>query len=546
MKKFFNIRLLLLEIVILAAILRFAVINNVPPSASLDEASIGWNAYSILNTGKDEYGYNFPILLRAYDDFRPALYVYSVIPFVKVFGLNALSVRLPSVILSILTVFATYFLVSEMFKDQKILNSKYLGLLTAFLLAVSPWHVYISRLGHEANFGLSFFIFAILFFLKRRIYLAVLFISLSFVSYQSEKIFIPVVIFGIFLIFKNELFKLKKRLLIPLILSLVLLIPFIKISLSPDALLRYKATNVFDANQSRFINQSLLLQKAKERKDLIGEIIYNRRILSLEIISEGYLSHFNPVWLFTNSTNEKFKAPELGLLYFWTLPFILVGFYILISKKFDSKIKKLIFLWFLAAPLSAAITTENPHALRALTFLPTWEIFASIGIIYWFRVLKNNLKKPYLTLITFLILFSIGSLYEQYFRVFPKAQSSSFQYALSKTIPYALKNQESYKKVVFTNNGNLYQSYMFFLFYSKYDPRLYLREGGTISGGYDAVHKFGKYEFRSINIGEEKKGNLYIGNYSELNLKGVLAQQVKTLKVVSNLDGEKAIKIVTK
>ena len=160
----FRIKIIVALVILIAVFLRLHNLSSVPPSASLDEASIGWNAYSILKTGGDEYGTKFPMLLRAYDDWRPALYVYLVIPFVKLVGLNVLAVRLPSFILSITTVLATYFLVHELTRISKIrINANMLGLLSAFLLAISPWHIYISRLGHEANAGLAFIIFAILF-----------------------------------------------------------------------------------------------------------------------------------------------------------------------------------------------------------------------------------------------------------------------------------------------------------------------------------------------------------------------------------------------
>lgn len=534
-------------ILVLASFLRLYLLSSIPPSASLDEVSIGWNAYSILQTGKDEYGYSFPPLLRAYDDYRPALYVYLVAPFVKLFGLNVLSVRLPSIIFSILTVLATYFLIKEIFKRQKILNTQYLALLTSFLFAISPWHIYMSRLGHEVNIGLSFFIFAILFFLKNRIFLSSFFFVLSFISYQSEKIFIPVILIGLFIIFKDEILSLKKKVAIAAILSLIVLTPFLKATFSPEALLRFKGTNIFETNKSRFIEQSYLLQKAHEEGDFIGKVIYNRRFLSLEIVSEAYLSHFNPVWLFTNASGDRHKVPSIGLLYLWTLPFILVGIYILLSRGFDSKMKLLLFLWFLSAPLSASITTDSPHALRSLTFLPTWEIFASIGIIFFYTLIKKkNIERFMFLLFAFIVFISLSFFFKQYFDVFPKTQSESFQYALSKTIPYVIENEKYYRKVVFGNNENLYQSYMFFLFYTKYDPKAYQKEGGTESGGFLGTHKFGKYEFRPINIGVEKKGNLYIGNFAELDLKGITAKQVKTLKIISNLDGERAIKIVTK
>ena len=111
---------ILLGIVLISSFLRLYHLQSVPPQPTVDEVSIGWNAYSILKTGADEYGNKFPVLLRAYDDWRPALYTYMVVPFVSIFGLDVFAVRLPSVILSILTIFAVYFLVKELFKESKL------------------------------------------------------------------------------------------------------------------------------------------------------------------------------------------------------------------------------------------------------------------------------------------------------------------------------------------------------------------------------------------------------------------------------------------
>ena len=552
MIKLNKIILILSGILILAFFLRFYQLSSVPPSASLDEASIGWNAYSILQTGKDEYGNTFPILLRAYDDWRPALYVYFVMPFIKLFGLNVLSVRLPSVIFSVLTIAATYFLVKELFKVKPrefpdFFNGNNLGLGTAFLLAISPWHIYISRLGHEVNLGLSFLVFAVLFFLKRKIYLSTAFFILSLISYQTEKVFIPVLLLGMFFIFKSEILKIKEKIAFTVLISLLILIPFVKASLSQEALIRFSGTNVFNANEHRFIEQSLLLKKATSENDLIGRIIYNRRILSLQIFSEGYLSHFDPVWLFTNALGDRHKVPGIGLLYVWELPFILLGMYILIRNKFDIKTKSLLFLWFLASPIAASLATDSPQALRTLVILPTWQIFSSLGLVYLFALFKNDkLKKSMWILAVFVIFMSLSFFIRQYFYVFPKTQSDSFQYALSKAIPYVFQNQDKYQKVIFANNVNLSQSYMFFLFYTKYDPSLYRSQGGTVSGGYEAVHKFGKYEFRAIDIEKEQAGNLYVGNYAQFYLKDKLVDQAKTLINVKNLNGDNTIKIVTK
>ena len=101
-------RWILIAILAVGFFFRIYRIDSVPPSASLDEVSLGYNAYSIMRTGADEYGTKFPILLRAYDDWRPALYAYLIIPLLPMFDLSVVSVRLPSVLLGVIALFLVY------------------------------------------------------------------------------------------------------------------------------------------------------------------------------------------------------------------------------------------------------------------------------------------------------------------------------------------------------------------------------------------------------------------------------------------------------
>ncbi|MDO8269625.1 MAG: glycosyltransferase family 39 protein, partial [Candidatus Levybacteria bacterium] len=140
-----NRKLLLILIVLTGFFLRLNLLDSVPPHPSLDEVSIGYNAYSILKTGMDEFGNSHPILLRAYDDYRPAHYTYLVVPFIKLFGLNVFAVRMPSALLSIATIISVYFLIKSLFRKFK--RVELLALATTGMLAISPWHIYISRLG---------------------------------------------------------------------------------------------------------------------------------------------------------------------------------------------------------------------------------------------------------------------------------------------------------------------------------------------------------------------------------------------------------------
>jgi len=175
-----NVSLILLGIVILiAAILRFWQLGKVPASPDWDEAATGYNAYSILRTGKDEFGSFLPLSFRSFNDYKPPLYVYLTVPSIRIFGLSLWAVRLPSAIFGVLAVLGTYFLVVLLIqhaKDTSGDESAILGLTrdvldalpiaAAFCLAISPWHIQFSRVAFEANIGLTLNIWAAYFFLR--------------------------------------------------------------------------------------------------------------------------------------------------------------------------------------------------------------------------------------------------------------------------------------------------------------------------------------------------------------------------------------------
>lgn len=509
--------LILVVIFLVALFLRLYKIGSVPPSPSLDEVSIGYNAYSILKTGEDEYGTKFPVLLRAYDDWRPALYVYLVIPFVNFFGLTVTSVRLPSVILSILVVAATYFLVVKIFSSWK--YAIHLGLLSSLLLAINPWQIYLSRLGHEANAGFAFFVFSLFFFFRNNIYLFFTFLALSFVSYQSEKIFLPLFFIALVFLFKDRFLHRKKQVAIGVFIAVIVVFPFFKATLEPNALIRFKATNIIEANQERFQKEALILAENVKENNILGIIIHNRRLVAAKIVFEGYISHFNPVWLFFNPLADKHKVPGLGLFYLWEAPLLILGVFWLVKSKIDKKIKLLFLSWLFIAPLPGAITTDAPHAMRIYTFLPLPNILVGLGLVQIYLFFQRYKIQKGTLYILFVILVTVSILYfsYKYFIVFPKTQSSSFQYSLNQAVLFVLSNNKYYDKIVFSNKEELYQSYMFFLFHSKYNPTKYLSEGGTKSGGYAETHSFNKYEFRPIEWEKEEKNGtiLFIGNPSE-------------------------------
>ena len=131
--------ILLIVILLLSLFLRFYKVNTNPPSLDWDEASIGYNAYSILKTGADEYGNKFPLSIRSFDDYKPPLYVYLDVPSIAVFGLNEIGTRFPAALIGFLSVLIIYFLVKEIFDDWEEDRKEKLALIAAFFLGVSPW-----------------------------------------------------------------------------------------------------------------------------------------------------------------------------------------------------------------------------------------------------------------------------------------------------------------------------------------------------------------------------------------------------------------------
>lgn len=111
-------KIILVFIFILAFSLRIFQSGQIPGGFHADEAALSYNAYSLLQTGKDEYGKSFPLLLKSFGDFKPALYSYLDIPFIKIFGLNEFAARLPSALFGSLTIISVYLLIVEITKKR--------------------------------------------------------------------------------------------------------------------------------------------------------------------------------------------------------------------------------------------------------------------------------------------------------------------------------------------------------------------------------------------------------------------------------------------
>lgn len=541
----------LIFIVLISIVFRFWDFGKVPVSPDWDEVALGYNAYSILKTGKDEFGQKFPLIMRSFDDYKPPLYAYLSIPSISVFGLNTVAVRIPSALFGVLTVIAVYFLTKEIFsldnkKDRSFVEN--IALLTSFFLAISPWHIQFSRVAFEANVSLSFTVFGLVFFLKafKKNWLFIpsfVFFTLTFYTYQSAKVLTPLFVLILIFVFRDYLWKIRTRFLIYLSIFTVLSFPFFWTTFTtPNALLRAKGVSVF-SDTTPFLERSVeRLVRDKENNDKIGFIFDNRRLSYAFAFFNGYLSHFDLKWLFLTGDLARYQPPNFGHLYLFGLPFFLTGIYALAFGNFSKKIKLLIFLWVLLVPIPASIARDVPNGVRTLNFLPFFQIFIALGVISSLNLIKS-LRVNKMIKFTILGVYACFSVFnfiyylDQYFVQYNYFSSSDWQYGYEQAVSYANKNSQNYEKLIISNEEPLEQSYMFFLFFSKYDPKTYLSEGGTVSGGFAEEHHFGSYFFKPIMKDEKDKNTLYVGVPGNFDSDDFIIQTIKSPS------GENIIKI---
>ncbi|MEK7593086.1 MAG: hypothetical protein AAB508_06950 [Patescibacteria group bacterium] len=523
-------------IVLIAVFLRVWDLGNTPPSPDWDETALGYNAYSILKTGRDEYGNFLPLTIRSFDDYKPPLYVYVAIPFVAFLGLDTWVVRLPSVVAGVLAVIGTFLLVQELlrydilrfdrkktFKVLRVFWEK-LPFVSAFLLALSPWHIQFSRIAFEANLGVTLNIFGVYFFvrgMKSKLFLSLSAVAfgLALYAYHSERLFVPLLGVILFIIFFRDIKKMGVSFLLFIVVGFAVTAPLIPIFTDKTTLTRLQGTSAL-ADQTGLLARSVgKIEDDLHAGNTLGQIFDNRRIVWLQTVAGGYLSHFSLRWLFITGDNQRHHAPGMGLLYLFELPFLLIGLYW--TARRPSILRSLLLPWFFVAPIAASVTTELPHAIRTLVFLPTFQVFVAVGLLESYEYIYRFSKVlRYMLSGTFVLLFALNILFflHMYFVHMNSEYSASWQYGYKEAVQYTKDNYDRYDK--FVVSIKLEQPHMFFLYFLKYPPEEYLKAGGTKSGGFkENQNSFGKYEFREIHWDSEIKDGktLYIGTPKEIS-----------------------------
>ncbi len=498
----------LLLILLLAALLRLYKLDSYP-SFNADEAAIGYNTYSLIETGKDEHGNPWPIHFQSFNDFKPGGYFYLVLPFVKVFGLNEWSIRLPNALLAIASVYVLYLLVLKIFGNKK------LALISALGLSVSPWHLHFSRGGWEVSTATFFILLGVYLFLrflekKKLAFLAISIFSLvlSMYTYHAARIIIPLLVLGITIIYWKDL-ELKKNMknyILAVLFFILLLLPLVKDFMKPEAISRAAGVGLF-ADPGPI---SRIEEQRTEHGDFTGilpKVMHNRLVNYGLAFMENWADHYHGLFLFLSGDDiERNKVPETGQMYAIELLFVIVGLFSLI--KVSNKGVKLIIWWLIIAPTAAALTFQSPHALRAQNMVIPLVIISSFGITTIFEWLDKNKYKWGKWGLLLVMVLSFARYEHMYWKHMSSEYPYSSQYGVRELVNYVNDTSNNFRKVLVTDRYD--QPYILFLYYLKYPPELFQKNHNLTPRdgyGFSTVNHFDKYYFTAIRYDEARPDN---------------------------------------
>jgi len=475
------------------------MIDQIPPSLSWDEVSIGYNAYSILKTGKDEWGAVYPLAFKSFGEYKYPFHIYASALSIYSFGLNEFAVRFPSALLGVINIFLLYLLVLKLFKNQ------FIALTAAFLLTISPWHIQFSRVIWETNFALFFFFLGLFLFIlwtekmkHKYLFFSIIIFGLGIYTYNAAKIFVPFFLVVLCWIYRKLFFKYKTQLFfVSLVFFAIVFLGIFQSNLS--GLSRFRQ---FEYNQSQY------------DKTIIYRLIRREKPAKIEIFLRQYLSHFTPRYMFINGdSNPRHSIQTVGEFYVFDIVMLPLGGYFLFNR--FRKLFLFMIFWLFISPIPASIVNEAPHASRAMFGIGVFQIISALGFWGILSRIGLNVKGKYvfILLLGAVVAFFVVIYLNNYFNNYSVSYSKSWQYGYKQVAKIIKDKSDNYDMIVVSRYYGEPQEFL--LFYLKYPPEKYQLESVLNSekkDGWTNVRGFNKFffpEFENGSIGPSEIINEY-------------------------------------
>ena len=492
-----------------AVFFRAYKITENPPGLYWEEVALGYDAYSILKTGADHHGNVLPIIaLESFGDWKPALYAYLIIPFITMFDLGALAVRLPSMIAGISIVIGSYFFAKRL--GQK-------SLVSMAVATIAPWAIHFSRSGWESHvsaalilWGLHCGIQSVGKKLKFGWGLAsIILLGLSLYTYHAARITVPLLAVGlivyVFAILRKNKISSKKFftenfIKIVGLTAVVLLIitPFLQNLNSPALLQRGKETSIF--TDISVIEESNMLRE-NSGNSLLSRVLYHRYVLFGREILKNYSSHFNLDFLFISGDKQPRHSPQFfGHLYHIEFIFLIFGIVSWYKKR--SAEKSLVVFLLLVSIIPGSITYASPHALRMLAGFPVFVLLIASGIEYLYAQYKVWLgpsRKRFLPLFVLALIgvysVELASFWRHYTKIYPVEYASEWQVGYKEMISDLNTVKQAHPELPVFVSREMGRPAMYYWFYTKTDPRMIQAANVTAKKDQGEFLEFENIEF---------------------------------------------------
>jgi 4-amino-4-deoxy-L-arabinose transferase-like glycosyltransferase len=481
-------------IVVAGLLLRLYRLDQAPIGALVDEMNFGYIAYSLLQTGADEHGNQWPLIFKAFGDYKLPAYGYLLIPFIKLLDLSLYVVRLPSVLVGTASIALTYVLAKNLGLSRRI------RLLAAIVVAFSPWTFILSRFGFESNLGLFFWMGGLCFLtsLKEKStlwhkLLTGCVIGLTWYAYIAYRpvTFVILLAYLVYLHFHENLY----------VKSIVLVFGAYFVTILPFLLPNSIAVNTMRFSQAGILSDQGVVMRINENRTFcswhmpryVCDIFWNKPITASNQLIGHFIKNYSAEFLATNGETD---VPYLTVSGFGAFSYVLYPFFILgivyvlfgvpnLGLDISNKHRLLILLGILVAVLPSTLMGA-PQRVRLSVALPFFVMCIAIGFQLFKPLFKSflglftqNDKIKYMLFtgiclgITVLYTFNSLQFYMDYQYVHSDKNDYLYYAYLHTLMPYLQRYESShyiYIQPFFSD------PIMYYAFFNKYDPKKYQNE----------------------------------------------------------------------
>ncbi len=493
---------LLLFVVLLTvgSFLRLWHLGSLPEIMHRDEVAIGYNSFSLAETGKDEHGQSFPMNFKSFGDYKLPGMIYTVLVSIKIFGLNAAAVRLPTTLASVLSLISIYWLSREMGWSKRI------SFIAMLFLTFSFFHISQARNAYEPMVGLFLSITSWASWLAgnrnwRWYLIALLFYFIGSLFYNLPFLLLPM-LFVISWMITNPSISSRKLLTMARkiwpIAGLVVLV----VGLS----LLFQSSNVGKSNITIFKSDEIVkMAENSVHATLVGgvpsriaRLVNSVSLFSVVQFFKGYFEVFNPVYIFfTGDANLWHNLRSIGLGNHnpvLIIPF-LMGIYVLIKNGAKKQVK-LLAMYLGLSPIISALTINSPVTNRLMDFNTAVVLVAAVGtseiiVKYW----RSN------QIFNRLLIISIVTLYCGFFFLFGLRYYFSYNQlmprewnpGLNEMIGLVRENQSKYDWIYITPDLDL--GYIHLAFHLPFDPADFQQSAQWYTNGFELVGEYRQFRF---------------------------------------------------